>query len=306
MLDHHRKAAYLGNALHEAGFELVTAEDFNFDVLLVDTDHPAAAPAPYKHALVLESLRRGVQVGLYPHGGLPVLDYDGMRGPLPIAFELVHGEGHKACYDAIGLKRRVEVVGWSYTEVIPSHQDTTPSHVVFAPIHPWADGKSILPVHRALNEVSYRVFLEYPGTKTVRMFGEDEPNGVTERVDGVDYQQSDLTLGVDLIDSVDAVVSYGTFACTSLARGKPVAMIHPYPPYMNDEGTQEASRWREYGQATRYPASVGDAQLGELFATDTAEWERRFVGGPLDIDHVADVLRSYKLNRRQRRIKARM
>jgi hypothetical protein len=179
-------------------------------------------------------------------------------------------------------------------------------HVIFAPIHPWADGKSILPIHRALNEVAYAAFLQHPAKKkTVRQFGEDEPNGVTERVDGVDYQQSDLTLGVELIDSADAVVSYGTFACTSLARGKPVAMIHPYPPYMNDHGTQEAAHFGDYAAATRYPASVSDGTLRELFTVDTSEWEQQFIGGPLDIDHVADVLRSYKLNRKQRRIKAR-
>jgi len=281
-------------------------EDFDFDVLLVDTDHPQAAPAPYKHALVREALQRGVQVGLYPHGGLPVLDYDGMRKPLPLAFELVHGEGHKKCYEAAGLKRRVEVVGWSYTDVV-DRSESSSHHVIFAPIHPWADGKSILPIHQALNEIAYRVFLDHPAEKkTVRQFGEDDPNGITERVANIDYQQSDLGLGLDLIDSADAVVSYGTFACTSLARGKPTAMIYPYPPYMSDDGTQEAAHFRDYAAMTRYPASVSEQPLNELFTVDTSEWEQQFIGGPLDIDHVADVIRSYKLNRKQRRMKARM
>jgi hypothetical protein len=40
---------------------------------------------------------------------------------------------------------------------------------------------------------------------------------------------------------------------------------------------------------TRYPASISDGPLDELFATDTSEWEQKFIGGPLDIDHVADV-----------------
>lgn len=314
LLDHHRKPAYLGSKLQEAGFDLVGAdEDFSFDVLLVDTDHPEGAPAPYKHAFVKEAMRRGVQIGLYPHGGLPVLDYDGMRKPgiqteprvwSDVAFELVHGEGHKACYDAIGLKRRVEVVGWSYTDVLPRSEGPI-NHLVFAPIHPWADGMIILPIHQRQNEIAYEVFLSFPGVKTVRQFGEDEPNGVTHRVEGVEYTQSDLGLGLDLIDRCDAVISYGTFACTALARGKPTVMIYPYPPHMDDFGQVEARRWLEYGAETRYPASISETPLEELFAVDTSDWERRFVGGPLDIEHVADTIRSFKLNRKQRREKVR-
>jgi hypothetical protein len=164
-----------------------------------------------------------------------VLDYDGMRKPLLIAFELVHGVGHKLCYEAAGLKRRVEVVGWSYcdwdpispqsmTADAPSSRGVGINHILFAPIHPWADGKSILPIHRALNEVAYRVFLDHPAPKkTVRMFGEDEPNGITESVEGIDYQQSDLTLGVDLIDS---------------AAGLSRTARSPAPPW------PEGSRWR--------------------------------------------------------------
>jgi hypothetical protein len=82
-------------------------------------------------------------------------------------------------------------------------------------------------------------------------------------------------------------------------------MIHPYPPHTNDEGTIEAAHWSEYAAMTRYPASVSDGTLDVLFREDTSEWEKRFIGGQLDVDHVADVLRGYRLNRKQRRIKAR-
>ncbi len=286
----------------EAGFELVPPDDFNFEVLLVDTDHPDAPPIPHKHQFILEALRRGVQVGLYPHGGLPILDYDWGRPALPLAFELVHGEGHKEIYERIGLKRRVEAVGWSYTDVLPK-SDTPIKHVVFAPIHPWADGKSILPFHQRANEIAYEEFLNYPyGKKTVRMYGEDAPNGVTERVDGVEYTQSDLKLGVDLIDSSDAVISYGTFACTALARGKRVAMIFPYPPHMSDDGKKNAEHFGDYADYCRYPDLVGD---GSLFQTDTSEWERLFIGGPLDVDKVGEILNGYRWNRKQRRKRAR-
>lgn len=306
ILDHHTKAAYFGMKLAEAGFDLVAPDaDFNFDLLLVDTDHPHSPPVPQKNLYIGAAIAKGVQVGIYPHGGMSVLDYDWGRQPMPLAFELVHGEGHAEVYRRIGLRRRVEVVGWSYSDVLPKAEGPVKS-VVFAPIHPWANGKDILPIHRAANELAYRAFLEYPyGKKIVRCYGEDDPNGITERVEGIDYQQSDLRLGIDLIDSVDAVVSYGTFACTALARGKRVVMILPHPPHLSDDGKLQAKHFSDYAEYTRYPATVGDAPLQELFKVDTSGWEEKFIGGPLNVDHLAGVLRSYRPNRAQRRKRAR-
>lgn len=293
-----------GKVLADDGFD-AAADPLTTDLLMVDTDHPDAPPRPHKHELVKELLRRGVPVGLYPHGGLPILDYDGWRKPLPLAFELVHGEGHKQVYEKIGLKRRVEAVGWSYSDVVPK-SDGPIDHVVFAPIHPWWDGKTILPFHRTLNEVAYRAFLEFPcDRKTVRLFGDDDPNGIFERVDGVDYQESDLSLGLDLIDSSDAVVSYGTFACTALARGKRTVMIYPYPAHTDDYGRKAAERFDEYSELCRYPANVSEAPLGDLFRVDTSDWERLFIGGPLDVEKVAWVFAQYRPNRAQRRKMAR-
>lgn len=303
MLDHHTKAFYLAQSLQQAGFELAPLDDkFDFDVMLVDTDHPAGVPPPHKHNAVLEAVRRGIAVGLYPHGGLPILDYDGLREPLELAFELVHGEGHKRIYETIGLKRRVEVVGWTYCErvyrkdqILRSAKRPPIRHVLFAPIHPWANGEIILQIHQAYNEAAYRAFLDCPAEKkTVRMFGADTPNGVFRREPGIDYLESNLTLGVEVIDAADAVLSYGTFACTSLARGKPTVMIAPYPWHMSDDGETEVNTWAEYKDLTRYPASVGDGPLEELWGVDTSEWERLFVGGPLQMDKLASVLREYK------------
>lgn len=306
-LDHNGKARYLAEQLFSLdGFEPAQSP-FETDVLLADTDHPDAPPAPQKIMVIREAIKRGVQVGLYPHGGLPVLDYDGWRTPLDLAFELVHGEGNRLIYERIGLRRRVEPVGWSYSDVA-ARKPAQINHVVFAPIHPWTtDGRTILDHHQALNEVAYQCFLDFEcERKTVRLFGEDIPNGIRERVDGVDYQQSDLSLGIDLIDTADAVISYGTFQCVALARGKPVASIYPYPAHTDDFGRQHARTFSEYADLCRYPAQIGDAPLEELFRRDTSEWERLFVGGPLNTERLAEVLLSYRPNRAQRRKRARV
>lgn len=306
-MDHNGKAVYLAERLFALdGFEPASSP-LDTDVLLVDTDHPQAPPAPAKFELVKEVMRRGIPVGLYPHGGLPVLDYDGWRRPLSLAFELVHGDGNRRVYETIGLKRRVEVIGWSYSDKAEKTGGPV-NHVVFAPIHPWTtDGQTILTQHKALNEIAYQCFLDFPcERKTVRLFGDDAPNGIRHRVDGVDYQPSDLGFGIDLIDSADAVISYGTFQCVALARGKPVASIYPFPAHTDDYGQKHAQTFSEYSDLCRYPAQVGDAPLEELFRRDTSEWERLFVGGPLDVERLAEVLVEYRPNRAQRRRRARL
>lgn len=299
LLGNHGKEQHLGHTLEQHGFEFVTE---GFEVLMVDTDHPAAPPAPVKHQFIKDAAVRGVPIVLHPHGAPPDLDMDGLRkSDIPVSLQLVTGEGHAEINRRFGSRRQVEVVGWTFGQLLPETNRPT-DHLAFAPIHPWANGIDILPQHRHLNTVAYQAFLDHPAPrKTVRMYGADEPNGVYKRDPGVDYQQSDLGPGLELIDSADAVVSYGTLAYQALARGKPVAMIYPYPPHTSDDGKIMAAHFDEYADYSRYPASVGDAPLDELFATDVAEWKRLFVGGPLDGEKLAWLLNSLRPNRAARR-----
>lgn len=310
LLGHHGKEHGIGTALAEEGFEFSpNAELFDYEAILADTDHPHAVPAPWKHAVLQECARRGIPIILYPHGAMPDLDYDGLRPQaLPISLRLVHGEGHAEVARWIRCQHRVEVVGWSFCEAVArsSHHEP-PRSLLFAPIHPWANGIDILPFHKGLNTAAYHQFLQHPAErKTVRMYGADEPNGVTERVEGVEYTQSDLGSGLDVIDAHDAVISYGTFAYTSLARGKPMAMIYPYPAHTDDLGRLPARRFDEYKEYVSYPASLGDGTLDELFSWDVSEWKRLFVGEPLDAERLAELVGAFKANRAQRRKLARM
>lgn len=310
VLDHNGKSAYLSQQLAENGFELAQYADvFDYELMLVDSEHPLAPPAPVKHNTIKEAVGRGIPIVLYPHGGSPNLEYDGMRRfSVPISMHLLHGEGDAEIYRRCGLTHRYEVVGWTYGPQIPP-RDGPVDHLVFAPIHPLVDRHgnwTILPPYRALNQQAYRHFLDHPAPrKTVRLYGSDDVNGVHERVDGVDYQDSDWGIGTDLIDDCDAVVSYGTFGYNALARGKKMAMIYGYPGHVDDNGQAEAAHLDLYADYMRYPAPVGDAPLTELLDRDVTEWKRLFVGEPLDIDKVCSLLRSLRPNRAKRRALAR-
>lgn len=311
-LDLHHKSAYLMHMLQERGFEFSPYADFfDYELLLVDTDHPLSPPVPLKHNIVKECVKKGIPVVIYPHGGPPDLDLDGLRkSNIPVSCQLAHGEGHAEINRRFGCARRIEVVGWMFGPVAPRspHVLSSPGpnieSILFAPIHPWADGKGILPPHRALNQRAYKAFLEHPAErKVVRMFGEDAPNGVFERVDGVEYTQSDLSAVTvfNLVQQFDAIISYGTLAYIALSLGKPVAMIYGYPPHASDDGKVEAAHFSEYADYTRYPASVGDAPLDDLFAMDVSEWKRLFVGEQLDMDKLEAVLTGLRPNRATRR-----
>jgi hypothetical protein len=303
LLSHHGKEEGIGQALERADFEFCHPESFDYDVVMADSDHPQAVPAPWKHNVLKECAKRGIPIVLFPHGAPPDLDYDGLRKlELPISMRLVHGEGHAEVARRMRCRHRVEVVGWTFSEVAEPPVSLPAASLLFAPIHPWANGHDILPFHKGLNTAAYYQFLQHPAErKTVRMFGADAPNGIVERVEGVEYQQTDLGNGIAVIDNHDAVISYGTFAYQALARGKPTAMIYAYPGHTDDYGNVQAKRFDEYKDYLKYPANLADGTLDEVLQMDVSEWKRLFVGESLDEDRLVSLLKGFKANRAQRR-----
>lgn len=283
VIDHHEKTLLIQAILHEEG--LLTNNLDEADIVLADTDHPYAPKMPLNGGFaplrfkVLEYLaHHGKKIALYPHGGSPQLDYDGLVPASDwIAVQFVHGEGHQMAHDIIGFPRRIEVVGWSFTPWKQTHGE---HHLLFAPIHPWANGRDILKIHRQANEQAYELFLSIDADrKTVRQYGEDSPNGVRGRVPGVDYQQSDFRIPLDLIDSASRVIASGTVAYTALARGKLVDMIDKDLPLMDDMGTKTIDHWEEIKPFYKYDGG-------------SPEWVQRWVGGPFQRGKFLEVLES--------------
>lgn len=274
-------------------------------VVLADTDHPQAPPAPEKHQTLLAAAGAGARIVLYPHGGPPVLDYDGLRPPgLPVSCQFVSGEGHAEIYRRINHKFPVRVAGWSMTELREPSGAGPVEHLVFAPIHPWADGKTMLFQHYEQNKQAYEAFCAHPAQrKTIRLWGVDQAAGIEQRDPGHVYVEGPPfpTPPEETILSADAVISFGTFAYMSVALGVPTVMfgqdLHP----CSDDGQVVVRHWDRYKDYLRYPACLGDAPLDDLFARDVSGWRRLFVGERFHVKTVRKAVWALKPNRVERR-----
>lgn len=285
------KSAWLVEQLHQAGAEMVGPGDCQ--VLLVDTDSPYGGA--YQSGLLADARKFRIPVCLIPHGANPQIEYDGLRpADYPIRVDFVHGEGHKRLHEMYGYPRRVEVVGWTYGPMSPPLTPEGPyvESILFCPLHPWADGTSILPQHQEVNEQAYNAFLNLDAKqKTVRLFGADEPNGITHRADGVTYEESDLLSFPDY-SRYDAVLAYGSAAYAALAAGVRTVMFGSDLPVMDDFGNVTA-HFDDYREYIRYPYDLNSPlSLDALFAQPwPEEWVRLFVGEPFDARRMYEVLR---------------
>lgn len=277
------KCRYLADRLAERGVKITTPEDCQ--ILLIDTDSPRGGAA--ETGLLSFARQRGLPVCLIPHGANPQLEYDGIREPdFPILVDFVHGPGHKRMHEAYGYPRRVEVVGWTYGPVTRLAAAPGPyvESILFSPLHPWADGETILPQHQAANEKAYAAFLDLDAPqKTVRLSGSDRPNGITHRLDTVTYISADV---IPDFTGFDAVLGYGTAAYAALAAGKRTVMFGGDLPEMDDFGNPLAHDHR-----VNYPLDLANGTLADLLREPwPAEWVEDFVGGPFHVRHMKQVL----------------
>lgn len=278
------KCQYLADRLGQAGVKIVVPEQAQ--IILVDTDSPLGGA--HECGLLAYALKHGIPVCLIPHGANPQLEYDGLRdADYPVRVDFVHGPGHKRLHEAYGYPRRVEVVGWTYGPVSrwAAAQGPYVESILFCPLHPRADGVTILPQHQAANEQAYNAFLNLKAAeKTVRLLGADQPNGITHRVQDVTYLADDG--GAADFQPYDAVLGYGTNAYAALAAGKRTVMFGSDLPDMDDFGNPTF-----HGHDYRYPYDIADGDLADLYQQPfPQQWVDDYVGGPLDVRHMKRVL----------------
>ena len=255
------------------------------DILFSHTDAPWR---PTELEYMQRASERRIPVVLYPHGAHPSVEYDGLQEVSEfVTDKLVSGPGHEEVMRRIGYPRPVHRIGWSYCPILPFCPIRKPKKVLFAPLHPWADGKTIRDFDLLGNRL---VFEELVGNLPagselhVRYFGEMEPNGLSDREGVHFYPITDLTVDWKQIDEMDLVVSCGTFAYLSVARGKPVIFMNQRAPGVNDEGTKEVNTWDSYGDYLRYPVDMQDWPLPILISkvceggSWLERWRNLFVG----------------------------
>ena len=289
VFDYCRKSVGLANVLRQAGHEFVDKPPF--DALFIDYDAD-----PERHKLIEWAATAGAKVYVYPHGAHPFFFYDGIAEPHPATTALlVHGPGNQRLQESFGHSRPVLDVGWFYCEQKP-FEPREIRKVLFAPMHPWADGTTMLQDDRDRNTMVYEKLLGLDCWLTVRYLGEVSANGVYEKA-GVRFERAARDNSVTSIDKHDLIVSDmgGTFAYLAVARGKPVVMYAQDHTPRSDDGTQHVRGWDSYKDRVRYPVDINDGPIDELAQIagrghpEVPAWKSLWIGDPLSLDRLPPI-----------------
>lgn len=282
--DHQGKSQNFLSMLAQAG-HTETPDLHEADVLFAHTDAPWQGNDPE----VIETFGGlGKPVVLYPHSGPPSVEYDGLQPVSPhVRAKLVFAPGHTEVLKRYEYPVRTYEIGWYYCPLLRFAPVKKVERVLFAPMHPWMDEKTILDVHQMLNQAVFRALKEDrpEGSEVyVRYFGGEDLNGL-EQAEGFKYRKIEK-LGNDHgdIDEADLVVSCGTLAYLAIARGKPTIMFGQESAGVSDMGDKRVDHWEAYGDYMRYPVDLHDWPLPMLVQKACEggqwleEWKRLFIG----------------------------
>jgi hypothetical protein len=283
--DHGGKSLAFLQALLNAGHELVT-DGGPADLLLIDLDPPLAG---YQE-MIGRYHSMGAKIVLYPHGLNPALCYDSLYEPDPrVDANLVIATGYAEFLRRIDYVAPVHTIGWSYCEPRPFRPCADVRNVLFAPVHPNADG-SMAEIARDKNADVFARLLAGPWQLTVRHIGTLEENGLWA-ADGVTFVRGRLAAETAEIDAADAVVAApGTLPALSIARGAPTIQYGGDEVFLGVPGETPVAlrRSERYVDYIRYPFNADDGPLDELIEAAArseapiADWKRRFIGAPFN------------------------
>ena len=269
------------------------------------TDRDVTKPAQH---MIEEICERGHGACiLYPHSASPpTVRWNGMYTPHPaISVVFVSAPGHKEIMQCYGFPHRVEVAGWSYSEL----REFTPSKelkkVLFAPIHPnhngWLSDED-KELNRRTFEVLHYLSINLGFQLKVRYLMFLHQNGLG-RVDGVEYVRGIPDLTIKEIEESDLIVSHETFAYLSVALGKPTLMMgEDVAPRLGHSPQlyKHAEDWDSYKHIMMYPLDIlntPDPQclINKALISDESirEWKQRMIGTPFNSDFVNQTIMEY-------------
>lgn len=302
VIDHQNKSAAYSQALRAAGYHMtdrIHASGIRF--LLSDAD--------WRWPMMDEAQSRDIPVFLYPHAARPMVQYDGCIEPRPVRCMFTHAEGGAEIMRKIGYPYPVEVTGWAYSDVRPFRVTPSVSRILFAPIHPNANGY-LNKVDKDLNWRTLFRLLGYcreTGTRlSVRLIGEPKQNGIADLVNEVE-QVGEIHRGkknnstADM-ESADVVVAHQTFAYIAVALGKPTVMMgEDVPPRTGntEDGFRYVDHWDDYKADLMFPLDILAEDPAEVIAKAAAgcpaveAWKARYIGRPFDGPAFVAKLESY-------------
>lgn len=299
VVDHQNKSLFYREALAEAGWNFTDRDNVQ-GVRFILTD------ADWREDMMEKARGRGVPVFLYPHAARPMVQYDGCVEPKPVRCMFTHAEGGRELMRKIGYPNPVEVVGWSYSDVRPFQPVEEVNRILFAPIHPNANGY-LHQVDRDLNRQTFAALVEYcrkvKAELSVRYIGTPEECGLDAvNDDGVEMHRGKKNNSTADMESADVVVAHQTFAYIAVALGIPTVMMgEDIPPRSGntEEGFRYVDHWGDYKDDLMFPLDIlaGDPAdvIGRACAGCAAveSWKERFIGRSFDGAAFVEKLESY-------------
>jgi hypothetical protein len=298
--NHQHKADPLIKALESAGWRQLPPARAR--IIFVDTDYGTMRKTIKKHE------RMGQKIFIYPHAARVSLFNDTNPNPPMdcIAANFVTAPGHKEVLERLDYPRPVEVIGWYLCPMKPFEPRAEAKKILFAPIHPNADG-SLSDVDKTINASTFRrlLLLVEAGAISlkVRYLRKLEQNGLWV-AEGVEYIEGQPDQSYAEIDAADLVVSHQTFAYIAIARGVPTVMMGEghAPRFGSPErgNFQLAKSFDRYKDLLMYPFDIlGEMDTQALFRravhsdVEIADWRARHIGEPFDAGWFVKAVEKY-------------
>lgn len=305
VVDHQNKSRAYREALAKAGYVFT-------DRLLVQGLRFILTDADWREGLMKDAAELHTPVFLYPHAARPMVQYDGCIEPKPVTAMFTQAPEGRRIMEKIGYPYPVEVTGWAYSEVRPFRPVDEVRRILFAPIHPNANGY-LNHVDRDLNRRTLARLVGYCQTVnaqlSVRYVESLEASGIpelaeiSEQLPGlVEAHKGRKNNSSYDMETADLVVAHQTFAYIAIALGIPTVMMgEDVPPRTGntDEGFRYVEHWDDYKADLMYPLDIlaGDpAKAIEKACAGCAEvedWKSRLIGEPFDGPAFVNKLEAY-------------
>ena len=302
VFDHQNKSAAYKQALADAGYIFT-------DRLLVNGLRFVLTDADWREHMMLDAAELHTPVFLYPHAARPMVQYDGCVAPQLVRCMFTHAEGGREIMRKIGYPYPVEVVGWSYSDIRPFRPVADVKRVLFAPIHPNANGW-LSEIDKQLNMETFSRLLKWCGEHgadlSVRYIMDPERCGLGEAVQThapfVEWHAGKKNNSTADLQSADVVVSHQTFAYLAVALGVPTVMMgEDIPPRSgnSDESFRIVEHWDDYKADLMFPLDILAGDPDETIrkacagCPDVEAWKTRFIGKPFNGPAFVERLESY-------------
>lgn len=300
VIDHQNKSLAYREALAQAGY-------FFSDRLLVNGLRFVLADADWREGMMRDAAELNTPVFLYPHAARPMVQYDGCVTPHPVTAMFTQAEAGKRIMEKIGYPYPVEVSGWAFSEVRPFCPVDEIGRILFAPIHPNANGY-LNKVDKDLNRRTYdRLFdfCEKWGVElSVRYIGTLEQCGLDGVQDGdyVEFHKGKKNNSSWDMETASVVVAHQTFAYIAVALGIPTVMMgEDVPPRSGnrEDGFCYVKHWDDYKNDLMYPLDILAEDPADVIGRACAgcsaveDWKSRLIGEPFDGPRFVQTLESY-------------